>query len=330
MSTKTILVRQYRGVFGPLAVVVLFVVGVCYSPFEPHRAPADPSGAPSGSPTWLDEDWATVERTISQASSAGLDALPMGELMAQLGAGLVGTAYVPQTLEVDGPERVVVNLRGLDCVTLVENVYALSVLLKTGAASRLGNRGSVEGEYERALRALRYRGNVIDGYPSRLHYFSDWIADAERKQLVRDVTPELGGEVDAEPIDFMSTHAGAYVQLSDAETLDAIRQVEGRLSTQERRFIPEGRIAEVSDQIQNGDIIAATSTVEGLDVAHTGLALWVDGELHLLHAPLVGEAVQISEVTLAARIQRISGQDGIMVARPSEPRVIESSSARGG
>ena len=64
---------------------------------------------------------------------------------------------------------------------------------------------------------------------------------------------------------------------------------------------------------------AATSTVAGLDVAHTGLALWVDGTLRLLHAPLVGEAVQISETSLAERILRIDGQDGIIVARPHEP-----------
>jgi len=72
----------------------------------------------------------------------------------------------------------------------------------------------------------------------------------------------------------------------------------------------------VAHRIRSGDVIAATSTVEGLDVAHTGLALWRDGTLHLLHAPLVGEAVQVSEVSLADRIRRIEGQDGIMVARP--------------
>jgi len=42
----------------------------------------------------------------------------------------------------------------------------------------------------------------------------------------------------------------------------------------------------------------------------------VDGELHLLHAPLVGDSVEISQVSLAERIQGLSGQDGIMVARP--------------
>jgi hypothetical protein len=76
----------------------------------------------------------------------------------------------------------------------------------------------------------------------------------------------------------------------------------------------------VAAGIRDGDVIAATSTVAGLDVAHTGLALWVDGSLHLLHAPLVGDSVEISTVPLAERILSINGQDGILVARPMEPR----------
>jgi len=30
----------------------------------------------------------------------------------------------------------------------------------------------------------------------------------------------------------------------------------------------------------NGDILALTSTVEGLDIAHTGIAFWQDGAVH--------------------------------------------------
>ena len=97
-----------------------------------------------------------------------------------------------------------------------------------------------------------------------------------------------------------------------------IREAEAALSAAGRYYIPQDRIAGVAEGIRDGDIIAATSTVEGLDVAHTGLALWVDGTLRLMHAPLVGDSVQISEIALAERIQGISGQDGIMVARPLE------------
>src|SRR5690606_7368267 len=162
----------------------------------------------------------------------------------------------------------------------VENVLALSRLVRAGVTDFDAFRAE--------LTNMRYRGGELAGYPSRLHYFSDWIADNERKGLVRDITRELGGVVDPEPIRFMSTHVDAYRQLSDPANLEAIRRIEAVLSERPRYYIPEDRIAEVAPRIRNGDIIAATSTLEGLDIAHTGVALWKDGELHLLHAPLVG------------------------------------------
>jgi hypothetical protein len=170
---------------------------------------------------------------------------------------------------------------------------------------------------------VRYRDGTIDGYPSRLHYFTDWVGDNAARGLVRDISRELGGTLDTELIDFMSTHTESYRQLSDPSFVGLVRQAEQRLTGAGRYFVPQDRIEEVAEMIQDGDIIAATSTVRGLDVAHTGLALWVDGTLHMLHAPLVGEEVQISAVSLADRIRRISGQDGIIVARPLMDPTIE-------
>ena len=116
---------------------------------------------------------------------------------------------------------------------------------------------------------------------------------------------------------FMSTHPDAYRQLAaDSANRAAIELTEARITSAGRFFIPEDRIAQAADGIHDGDVIAAASTVPGLDVAHTGIALWVDGTLRLMHAPLVGDSVQISDETLAQRVKRISGQDGIMVARP--------------
>ena len=314
------LFARYRALLGPVTVVLLFVIGMWWSPFEPHPLPADPSGTPGGEVTWADEDWAIFTRAVRDAVDAGADTLPMGDLMVHIGRGLVGTPYAPGTLEVEGPERLVIELGALDCVTFVENVYAMAAAVKAGVATRLDERGEVEGEYERMLRALRYRGNVIAGYPSRLHYFSEWILDAQAKGLVEVVTEELGGVMDREPVFFMSANPDAYSQLSDPENVEIIRRVEELLSQRGRYVIPEERIGEAASGIRDGDIIAATSTVEGLDVAHTGLAIHVDGVLHLLHAPLVGDSVEISERSLERRILEIEGQDGIMVARPLEPR----------
>jgi hypothetical protein len=259
------------------------------------------------------------EEKVEWLTRLGVDTMPFGEVMAALGSTFVGTAYVPHTLETVGPESLVINFRGLDCVTFVENVFALARFSREpGALESMQDRARAEDRYEALLTELRYRGGEVDGYGSRLHYFTDWVKDNEMKGLVSDVSEELGGVRDTEPIDFMTTHVDAYRQLADAATVVDVQAAEARLSGLGRFYLPQDRIAAASSAIRNGDVIAATSTVPGLDVAHTGIALWVDGELHLLHAPLVGEEVQVSEVTLAERIARIDGQDGIIVARAVE------------
>ena len=95
--------------------------------------------------------------------------------------------------------------------------------------------------------------------------------------------------------------------------------MEGQLNGGPPRYvIPKESIAGVVNGIRDGDIIAAASTVAGLDVSHTGFAIWKDGELHLLHAPLTGSPVEISPLPLAERIKTINSQWGIMVARVND------------
>jgi hypothetical protein len=315
--------REFRALLGPVSVVALVGAAILWSPFEPHRPPVADVGPTSAAPgttgaSWDDRDWGIFYERVQWAMRGGLDTLPIGTAMVELGRSFVGAPYVPQTLEVDDPERLVINFRGLDCVTFVENMFAMSRFIGSGGADLLNDRSVAEDRYEALLSEHRYRNGEVDEYPSRLHYFTDWIGDNERRGLVADVTVELGGVLDNEPIEFMSSHPDAYRQLADPSYVEAVEKAEERLSAAGRHFVPKDQIDGVADRIRDGDIIAATSTVAGLDVAHTGLALWVGDELHLLHAPLVGEAVQISEVPLARRILDISSQDGIIVARPQD------------
>jgi hypothetical protein len=278
---------------------------------------ADPDSIPGTN--WTREDWRIFDAKVRWAVSQGLDTLPLGAAIARLGVTFVGTTYRPGTLEVQGRERLVVNLRELDCVTFVESVLAMVRFVRRDGVGLLGDPPAARGRYEGYLREWRYRGGELDGYPSRLHYFSDWLADNERRGRLAQLSRELGGVVDPEDVSFMSTHPDAYRQLAEPGVLDAIRATEDRLATGPPRwYLPEDRIAAAADRIQDGDLIAATSTLPGLDVAHTGIALWRDGRLHLLHAPLVGRAVEISTQPLAERIRAIPTQDGIMVARVIE------------
>ncbi len=268
------------------------------------------------------KDWEIARGQVAWAVAQRRDAeLDFGPLLAAIGERLVGTRYQPHTLELPGPERLVVNLEALDCVTFVENVLAMARLAWTADAALADDPHRFRAAYRRELTAIRYRDGVLDGYPSRLHYFSEWISDNEAMGLVEGVSRDLGGVVDESPIDFMSTHPDAYRQLADPASLAEIAGVETRLRSVPRYYLPEDGIAAAAHLIRDGDIIAATSTVPGLDIAHTGIAVRQDGVLHLLHAPLVGSHVQISDESLAERVRRIKGQDGIMVARPVAPWV---------
>lgn len=309
--------RRYGWLLGVVAVVAIGVAVwlLADARSEAPEAPelvvgpdGEPLAEPPGSP---DED---VHRQVFAermrwARGQGLDTLPTGAAMARLGETFVGATYTPGTLDPPGPERLVIDLTQLDCVTFLENMLAMVHVLRAGEADSFD-------AFKQELERIRYRDGRMDGYVSRLHYFSEWIRDNEEKGLLTDITGELGGVVDSEPIHFMTSNRDAYRQLEDDEVFARVQTMEARLSPLERRYIPQDRIAEVEAGIQDGDIIAATSTLPGLDVAHTGMALWRDGRLHLLHAPLVGKNVEISEAPLAQRLQGIEAQDGIMVARP--------------
>ena len=266
-------------------------------------------------------DWEIAREHVAWAIEARRHggAADFGVLLGAIGERLVGTPYEPRTLEIPGPERLVINLEALDCVTFVENVLVMARLAWAAPPGLVDDLERFATAYRRELTAIRYRGGNLDGYPSRLHYFSEWIADNDAMGLVETVTRGLGGVEDESPIDFMSTHPDAYRQLADAGALARITAMEARLAGVARHYLPEHGIAAAAPGIREGDIIAATSTVPGLDIAHTGIAVWRDGVLRLMHAPLVGSHVQISEESLAERILRIEGQDGIMVARPLPP-----------
>ncbi len=119
-------------------------------------------------------------RRFTLAKKESLAQRPIGEVMVAIGVSFLGTPYVARSLEQPGEEHLVVNLLGLDCVTFVENTLALSRCVKLEKQTF--------DDYRQQLQLIRYRGGIIDGYPSRLHYFSDWIDDNETKHVVTNIS----------------------------------------------------------------------------------------------------------------------------------------------
>ena len=268
-----------------------------------------------GLPSWTYKDWDILQETATWALEIRVDTLAIGDRIVRLGETFVGTPYLPRTLDPPGPERLVVNLRAMDCVTYVENMLALSHFVTEAPQGSLDQPEQAMRLYQEILTRIRYRGGRLSGYPSRLHYFSEWLNDNEARGLIEIITADLGGTVDPEPVSFMTSHRDLYPQLVDEQNYQEIGRAEERLNSAPRYYIVESEVEVVADRIEDGDILAMATTVAGLDVAHTGIAVWKNGELHLMNAPLVGKSVQISEKRLSDRLLGITSQDGVMVAR---------------
>ena len=164
---------------------------------------------------------------------------------------------------------------------------------------------------------MRYRGGRRQGYTSRLHYFSEWISDGEKRGLVKNLGEELGGINDTRPLRFMTGHRESYPALADDKVFSEIGEMERRLDGNPRWVIPTEKIASVQDRIQSGDVIAFATAIPGIDVTHAAFAYrGPDGILRVLHAPLSGGQVEITRTTLPEYVAKIRRSTGILIARP--------------
>jgi len=252
------------------------------------------------------EDKEILEQVLEMFSEETKTPTPV--LMVKIGTYFTGTPYVAHTLETE-PEQLVVNLRGMDCTTFAENCLAI--------AKTIQSENLTFEQFADELKNVRYRNGKIDGYPSRLHYFSDWIFSNEQKKLVKDVSKKIAATPYDKEVDFMSTHPDSYDQLNDsAELVKRIAEQEKDINSRQLFYIPENKIAEVEDQLMQGDIVGITTSVEGLDISHVGILVRKAGRIHLMHASSLAEEVVVSEETLEEYLLNSKSATGIMVARP--------------
>jgi hypothetical protein len=257
--------------------------------------------------------WTTMLRTAGLADCSQA----LGAAAVQVGEYAEGAPYEAYTLEAylkagGSPlevEPLTLSLTHFDCVTLVESSLAV-------ARVAAGDGVPTWERFGREIERMRYRDGVRKSYTSRLHYFSEWISDGQRRRLVRDMGPLLGGIDDTRPLRFMTGHRKSYPALENDVVYRQIGEMERSLDGAVRHVIPTEHIPVVADQIQTGDILGFATSIPGLDVTHTALAYrHPDGRLGVLHAPLSGGVVEVSRYELPEYVAAIKGSTGILVAR---------------
>ena len=229
--------------------------------------------------------------------------------MIKAGTFFKETPYVASTLEVTPEEeKLVVNLREMDCTTFAENCMAIARTVRSGNANFE--------QFTSELQKIRYRDGKINGYPSRLHYFSDWIYNNDQKKLVDDVSKEIAETPYPLKVNFMSTHPESYIQLKDSTLIPIIAKQEKEISSRKMFYIPENKITEVEDKLMDGDIAGITTNINGMDIMHVVILVRQGKHMHLLHASSAAEKVILSDETLEEYLFKNKRATGIMVARP--------------
>ncbi len=250
---------------------------------------------------------------------------------------LLGIPYVAQTLEVNKEEKLVVNTRQLDCTTYVENCVALTLTTREGSTSYT--------DYKRNLTKIRYRDGRLNGYPSRNHYFTQWInsnsranegsrlrsaecsrecpRDNESLGIVEEISSpsSLFSATQTISLHYMSDHPSSYPMLkNDAAAQKQIAKYEKEDSGETIHYIPRSKLDGTKQSelgaVHDGDILAIVTNKDGLDTSHLGIAKWgEDGKLHLLNASQIHKKVVLEPMTLYTYMGKHPSQLGIRVIR---------------
>ena len=223
-----------------------------------------------------EQDRASIEKWLQEAVSLSKDSCRTLHFAKKM----LGVPYVAGTLDGNEEEQLVVLVDSLDCTTFVETVLAFCIADKRGERDYEG--------FKKALTQIRYRDGILNGYTSRLHYFSDWICNNEQMGFVKECTSET---VCSQPkelwLDFMTTHVDSCLPMKkNPELVKEMASHEKNWQGTVVSYIPKEKLNLPPEglKIKDGDVLALVTNIKGLDVVHVGFAFWKDNQLHLLHA----------------------------------------------
>ena len=223
-----------------------------------------------------EQDRASIEKWLQEAVSLSKDSCRTLHFAKKM----LGVPYVAGTLDGNEEEQLVVLVDSLDCTTFVETVLAFCIADKRGERDYEG--------FKKALTQIRYRDGILNGYTSRLHYFSDWIRNNEQMGFVKECTSETACSQPKELwLDFMTTHVDSYLPMKkNPELVKEMASHEKNWQGTVVSYIPKEKLNLPPGElkIKDGDVLALVTNIKGLDVVHVGFAFWKDNQLHLLHA----------------------------------------------
>jgi len=221
------------------------------------------------------------QRIALWADLAAVDAVYVGD---PLGEG-------PDAKPDDGP---LCDFARVDCVTYVEQVYALAL-------------SPDYAQFPDTLRRIRYKDGQID-YRWRNHYaVSDWLP--ANAWFIRDVTGEVGAGVTR-----IMRKTISRAKFFGDKGLKQYADIPDEAA--ETEYIPRDKVEEVLPKLKTGDLVIFVIETPGIIAGHTGI-IRNPGVVSVQHASLTDKKVVISP--LVDYVKSVKRFVGIKVARPFTP-----------
>lgn len=211
----------------------------------------------------------------------------MSEKIEHISEQFIGTPYRADTLigSESQPEKLVVDLTGVDCFTFIDYVNALA-------------HATTKDEFYAALIKTRYAEGKIT-FQTRKHFFTDWAALPFRN--AKDVTARVSPHYQQE-IKYLNQKADGSKYLPGVE-----------IHKRNIIWIPGKSVDhQTIANLQTGDFIGIYTDIAGLDVTHVGIFIASD------HGPLFRNASSLSKkrkVTDSPFIEYVKNKPGIIVLR---------------
>jgi hypothetical protein len=224
-------------------------------------------------------------RRVKQLLSEGKSFRSTASRIEVFSRRLLGRPYTPNPLigSAEMPEVFTVSLDGLDCVTYVELVLALS-------------RSSTVDGFVKSLRQIRYENGRV-AWDRRNHYMTGWIRSNTRAGFVRRIAP---------------AGVSAVAKVRTLDGLTGLPPVRVRFEC-----VPKPSVAKLIRYMKTGDLIFFASTRKHHDVFHCGIIVR-EGERTLLrHASRSRSVVVQQDLDEFLRANRMAG---VIAVRPVERR----------
>jgi len=257
------------------------------------------------------------QQMVAQAENENWRARPLPARTTAAARSLLGIPYVNFTLEIDDHiEAPSANFTGLDCWTYYEIALGFARMLRATPPPHQPI------HLLHMIEIERYRDGRCDGsYLSRMHHLEEVFADNERRGIATNVTRQLGGVRITRTVREMTNGWRSYRYLRNNPSLrPQMETIERRVSALPVYHIPKDRVRSVESQLQDGDILAISSTYQGGYTSHVGLCLKQSGRARFMHATSQRDRGRqtIIDSPITDYLNASKARAGLIVCRPLE------------